>query len=208
MSDHAEKKEIHANAQKEYFRTRVGVFLQPIPQTILARTQKIAESAGLSESSQVLDVGTGTGALICHFLSLGVKEEHITGIDLSDEMLGQARQRYPLVNFIRADILDADTVIGKPQQFDAVFFNACFGNLFNQKLALQKTQALLRQGGSIIISHPMGNRFVKALHDSDPQIVPYLLPDRALLETWAEELKMKLADFVDEPDFYLAKLTG
>jgi len=202
-----EKKETHAEAQREYFRSRISVFLQPIPEEILARTRKIAESAGLNEGSQVLDVGTGTGALIVHFLELGVKQANITGVDLSEEMLKNARERFPEVNFVRADILDADTVIGKANQFDAVFFNACFGNIFDQKLAMAKTNALLRSGGSIIISHPLGKRFVKALHDSDPEIVPHFLSERDLLNIWSKELNMQLAEFIDEPDFYLARLT-
>jgi ubiquinone/menaquinone biosynthesis C-methylase UbiE len=203
----AEKKNSHADAQREYFRSRVSVFLQPIPEEILARTKKIAESAGLNEGSQVLDVGTGTGALIVHFLELGVKQENITGVDLSEEMLKNARERFPKVNFIRADILDADTVIGKANQFDAVFFNACFGNIFDQRLALKKTHAPLRSGGSIIISHPLGKRFVKALHDSDPEIVPHFLPDQTKLQIWASELSMYLSTFIDEEDFYLAQLS-
>ncbi len=202
----AEKKNSHADAQREYFRSHVSVFLQPIPEEILARTRKIAESAGLNEGSQVLDVGTGTGALIVHFLELGVKQENITGVDLSEEMLKNARERFPKVNFIKGDILDADTVIGSANQFDAVFFNACFGNIFDQKLALQKTQALLRSGGSIVISHPLGKRFVKALHDSDPDIVPHFLPEREQLNGWSQELNMQLSEFIDEPDFYLVRM--
>jgi len=126
-------KETHADLQQEYFRTRVGVFLQPIPEEILARTKKIAESAGLNSGSQVLDVATGTGALIVHFLELGVKEKNIVGVDLTDEMLNQARERFPNVQFINADILDSEAEIGRANQFDADFFNACFGNLYDQK---------------------------------------------------------------------------
>ena len=206
MAGSGKGKETHADMQQEYFRSHVGIFLQPIPDEILARTKKIAESADLNASSQVLDVATGTGALVVHFLELGVKPENITGVDLTDAMLNQARERFPQVNFINADILDADTAIGKPNQFDAAFFNACFGNLYDQKLALKKTQKQLRSGGCIIISHPLGKRFVKALHDADPEIVPFLLPEKEQLLQWASELNLKLADFVDEPDFYLAKL--
>ena len=207
MAAAGERKEAQADAQREYFSTRVSVFLQPIPEEILARTQKIAESAGLTAGSQVLDVGTGTGALIVHFLELGVKQQDITGIDLTEEMLKIARERFPHVNFIKADVLDADSVIGEANQFDAVFFNACFGNIFDQKLALQKTHALLRSGGSIIISHPLGKRFVKALHTSDPEIVPHFLPEKDQLNDWGKELAMELAEFIDEPDFYLARLS-
>ncbi len=196
----------HAEAQREYFRSRISVFLQPIPEEILARTQRIAESANLSAGSQVLDVGTGTGALIVHILDLGVKQENITGVDLSEDMLTEARARFPHVKFVKADILDAETVIGKAKQFDAVFFNACFGNIYDQKMALERTHALLSRGGSIIISHPLGKRFVKALHESDPSIVPYLLPERDQLLTWARALKMQLVEFIDQADFYLARL--
>lgn len=206
MSGAGEDKGTHADLQQDYFRSRISVFLQPIPEEILERTQKIAESARLSESSQVLDVATGTGALITHFLSLGVKQENITGVDLSEEMLENARERYPKANFIRADILDVDSFISEPEQFDAVFFNACFGNLFDQKLALKKTKVLTRKNGSIVISHPLGKRFVKALHDSDPKIVPHFLPEEAQLQLWAKDLNMRLAEFIDETDFYLARL--
>lgn len=205
MAAHNEKCK-HADAQREYFRSRISVFLQPIPEEILARTKKIAESANLNAGSQVLDVGTGTGALIVHFLDLGVQQENITGVDLSDDMLKVARERFPHVKFLKADILDADTAIGKAKQFDAVFFNACFGNIYDQKMALEKTQAVLNRNGSIVISHPLGKRFVKALHDSDPSIVPYLLPEKDQLLAWAEDLKMQLVEYVDEPDFYLARL--
>ncbi len=206
MAAAGEKKETHAEAQREYFRSRIAVFLQPIPEQILARTQKIAESAGLNEGSQVLDVGTGTGALIVHFLELGVKQENVTGVDLSEEMLKIARERFPNVKFIKADVLDADTVIGTADQFDAVFFNACFGNIFDQELALQKTHALLRSRGSIVISHPLGKRFVKALHESDPTIVPHFLPEQNKLRKWANDLNMNLSEFIDEDEFYLAVL--
>ncbi len=128
------------------------------------------------------------------------------GASGSDEMMNFARERFPKVNFIKADVLDADTVIGKANQFDAVFFNACFGNIFDQKLALKKTHDLLRSGGSIVISHPLGKRFVKALHDSDPEIVPHFLPEKDQLTEWAKELGMELVEFIDEPDFYLARL--
>ena len=206
MAASGDNKKIHANAQREYFRTRVAAFLQPIPEEIRARTQRIAESADLSKSSKILDVGTGTGAMIAHYLSLGVKEKNITGVDLSSEMLENARKRFPNVNFLKADILDADAVIGSPDQFDAAFFNACFGNLYDQKSALQKTAALIRPKGSIIISHPLGKRFVRALHESDPDIVPFLLPEKDQLQIWAKELNLSIAEYVDEPNFYLVRL--
>lgn len=39
---------------------------------------------------------------------------------------------------------------------DAVFFNAVFGNMHDQRAALLAAAALLRPGGSLVISHPLG----------------------------------------------------
>ncbi len=39
---------------------------------------------------------------------------------------------------------------------DAVFLNAVFGNVFDQRAALLAAALLLRPGGSVVISHPLG----------------------------------------------------
>ncbi|MBC7997983.1 MAG: class I SAM-dependent methyltransferase [Leptolyngbya sp.] len=211
MSETDEPKSSHKVEQTDYFKTRVAVFLAPIPAEILGRTEKIALSVGLTQNTKILDVGTGTGALIAHFLGASVKPENIVGLDLTDAMLENARARFPKVHFICGDVLEVDKVVeGQPvhvlRQYDAVFFNACFGNLFDQQLALEKTSKLLRENGSIVISHPLGSRFVKSLHESDPSIVPFSLPDRMQLDSWAKLLNLKVAEFTDEKDFYLARL--
>lgn len=211
MAETNEPEMLHRVEQTDYFKTRVAVFLAPIPAEILERTEKIAQSVGLTQNSKILDVGTGTGALIAHFLEASVKPENIIGLDLTDAMLQNARARFPEVHFICGDVLDVDKLLeAQPvhilRQYDAVFFNACFGNLFDQQTALEKTSKLLSKNGSIVISHPLGARFVKALHESDPSIVPFLLPDRIQLDTWAKLLNLKVADFIDEKDFYLARL--
>lgn len=211
MPEKHQDENVHKVEQTEYFKNRVNVFLAPIPGDILARTEKIAQCPGLEARTRILDVGTGTGALIKHFLEAGVEAQNIVGLDLTDAMLENARQRFPEVQFICGDVLEVDTVLARlpdtiPRHFDAVFFNACFGNLFDQKLALEKTTALLSEHGVIVISHPLGAHFVKALHESDPAIVPFLLPEREQLEAWADFLHLKIAEFTDEKDFYLARL--
>src|SRR5207245_15029 len=98
------------------------------------RTGLIVAAAGLSAGSTVVDVGTGTGVLIKHFLEEGVCAQDITGCDLSGNMLEEARRRYPDVNFWQGDFVEFD---GPSGSADAVFFNACFGNILDQDRALQ-----------------------------------------------------------------------
>ena len=65
---------------------------------------------------------------------------------------------------------------------------------------------LLAPNGRIVISHPLGNRFVKSLHTNEPHIVPHLLPDKAQLESWSELLTFEVEHFENRDDFYLAIL--
>jgi len=63
---------------------------------------------------------------------------------------------------------------GKP--FDCAIFNACFGNLYDQRRALEAAAQVVRPGGVIIVGHPLGADYVDALRRRDPGVVPHDLP--------------------------------
>ncbi len=193
----------HAALQKSYFDRKVEYFMQPVPAEVERRTRAIVEAAGLAGGSRVLDVATGVGVLIPHILERGVKAGNLMGCDLSEQMLAGARARYPGVFFWLGDFLDFPRSLGP---FDAIFFNACFGNFFDQRSVIDTAVHLADRGGRIVISHPMGSGFVAALHKSEPEIVPHLLPAEDKLSEWARDFRLQLETFRDEPDLYLAIL--
>jgi len=197
------KRHEHDRLQKSYFDQRSDWFKQPIPAEIEERTRLIVEAAELSASSRVLDVGTGTGVLIPHCLACGAQQDNIFGCDLSGRMLTEAKARFPRVTFWQGDILDFPAEHGL---FQAVFFNACFANIFDPERAIKVTSNLLAPAGRIIISHPLGSQFVASLHAQEPEIVPFLLPDRELLSQWCAATGLELAKYRDEPLLYLAVL--
>jgi ubiquinone/menaquinone biosynthesis C-methylase UbiE len=196
-----EKRRTHAELQRVYFDKLAAGFTQPIPADVETRTAKIVEAAGLNANSCVLDVATGTGVLIAHFLRAGVRSENITGCDLSSSMLKQANLLHPGVRFWQGDFFDFPPDQG---QFDAIFFNACFGNFYDVEMAVKQAVLLLAAHGKIIISHPLGARFVAQLHAVEPELVPHLLPDRAQLLQWSSRYNLELDTFVDEQDLYIA----
>ncbi len=202
MTPSADRKS-HDSVQSEYFNERVNFFCQPIPADVQERTKKIVATANLDKDSWVLDVGCGIGALFGHFLEAGVLEENITGCDLSREMLKFAKERFPHAKYFQGDIIDFPANL---PHFDAIFFNACFGNIYDQKAALQKAIALLKPKGVIVISHPLGANFVKGLHENEPHIVPYLLPSKETLTIDSTEIGVRLKTFVDEELCYIACL--
>lgn len=202
----------YIQTQRQYFDQRVDIFRAPVPSAIQDRTRKIVESANLQPTSRVLDVGTGVGVLVAHFLEFGVKPGNIVGLDLSQEMLRGAKSRFPEVFFYQSDI--ADLRLPLPEEFpaniecfDVVFFNACFGNMWNQQEALMAAVHLLDRGGQIVISHPLGSRFVDSLHQNEPHIVPHRLPDQKQLETLCLESKLAIVSSDIRDEFYLVILS-
>lgn len=208
----------YIQTQRQYFDERVEIFRAPVPAAIQDRTRKIVESAGLQPDSRVLDVGTGLGVLVAHFLEFGVKPGNIVGLDLSQEMLRGAKSRFPDVFFYQSDIANLNMPLpaefpeglarldDHAKCFDVVFFNACFGNMWNQQEALMAAVHLLDIGGQIVISHPMGARFVESLHQNEPHIVPHRLPDKKQLETLCLESKLAIASADIRDEFYLVIL--
>lgn len=66
----------------------------------------------LSRGSRVVDVGCGTGRVAAELARRG---HHVTGVDLDESMLEQARARYPGVTWLHADLLDVTaTEVGAP----------------------------------------------------------------------------------------------
>lgn len=62
-------------------------------------------------------------------------------------------------------------------------------------------------GGHILLSHPLGRQWLnKQLHEKDPEMVPHPLPDQASLADMISDLPLRIVDFVDEEEHYMALL--
>lgn len=196
-----ENRRQHNLYQRQVFDKNVEFFRQPIPEDVQRRTQQIVAAAKLKAGDRVLDVGTGTGVLIPHIRRFGVTD--LIGCDLSEPMLAEARKRYPEVQVWCGDVIDFPSQLGP---FDAIFFNAVFGNMWDQRETLSVSAELLAEGGRIIISHPMGAAFAEKLAAEDPKMVPHPLPGKERLADLIRELPLTVETFRDEKDLYLCVL--
>jgi riboflavin kinase len=133
-----------------------------------------------------LDIGTGTGVLLPYFKEEGGMEEgQVVGVDVSEGMLAVAKQRFPRAKFWEGDVLDfAEAWLKEGEEeggregglFDAVFFNACFGNLYDQEGALREVGRVVGREGRVVVSHPLGAAFVDELRRRSPSVVLRSLP--------------------------------
>lgn len=191
----------HNLYQQRTFDESVECFRQPIPEDVQQRTEQIVAAANMKAGDRVLDVGTGTGALIPHIQRRGVR--HIVGCDLSAAMLAEAQKRHPNARFWRGDVVDLPLELGP---FDVVFFNAVFGNMWNQRRALTASLAHLTSNGRIIISHPMGAAFAEQLRIKDPKMVRHPLPNEKRAAELIRDLPLRVQCYRDEERLYLCVL--
>ena len=213
----------HAARQVAAFSQAADFFasVEATPDEVMPNMAAIARAAmaacnNLEGRPRLLDVGTGTGALLPFYEECGIHESDVTGVDLCASMLAHARARFPSATFIEGDFLDVEAdddrvMWSTAEPYDVVVFNAVFGNLYDQSKALAHAAALLRPGGSVVISHPLGAAFVHDLHVSDPTVVPHELPDRlGLTSLLYGAPPLRLTSFTNQVSaggLYLASLT-
>ncbi len=196
-----EKHKEHNIYQKKYFKNNIDVFRGEIPGDVKQRIGAIVAAARLTPQDRVLDVGTGLGVLLPYFQRYNVNE--IVGCDLNPAMLADARRYYPTLTFWCGDFIDFPQKFGL---FDAVFFNAVFGNVWDQRATLKKAATLLYQNGRIIISHPMGAAFAEELHRQDSRMVLHPLPNEEQLNEMIKDLSLKVQLFRSDEDLYISVL--
>lgn len=113
--------------------------------------KRLLEYIELPNSPNVLDLGCGTGRLL-HRLATQFSDLRGTGLDLSQEMLRQARQhnRYPQrLIYIKGN---AESLPFANGQFDAVFNTISFLHYPNPKQVLSEVKRVLTQGGKFYLA--------------------------------------------------------
>ncbi len=191
----------HNQYQKNIFTEAYEEFCKSIPVEVEENLKQIVASVSLLGGEHVLDVGTGTGVLIPYIRKYGSID--IVACDLTQIMLEKAREKHDGVTFWLGDVIDLPSSLGL---FDVVFFNAMFGNVWNQRRILQKITNRLNPDGRICISHPLGSHFVAKLHQDNPRQTPHLLPDQPRLRFLKEGIPLEVLHYYDERDFYLLVL--
>ena len=188
-----EKDRIRFNrAQSESFNGLYDRFLVDLAPDVIERMGRIVAAGAIEPGEVVLDVGTGTGALLPQIHACG--PDRVVVCDLSEKMLEQVAQRYPGVERNHCDICDVDL---PADSVNVVFMNGMFGNIADKPRALQNVARMLRPGGRAVVSHPEGRAYVEQIVRSDPfPITP--LPSGAEAHALFEACGMHVRQYTDE----------
>ena len=104
---------------------------------------------------RILDLGCGTGQLTAQIAEAGAS---VVGVDRSADMIGQARQNYPAIEFKLAEAASFSV----PGPFDAVFSNAVLHWIKDPEPVIANVARHLRPGGRFIAEFG-GKRNIDAL---------------------------------------------
>ena len=130
-------KDFYENIAKHWDATR--------PEYTTAVIEKLA--CILEGAVAVLDVGCGTG-LLCRRLAEKRPTATIHGIDISPEMIDQARVNCPTGTFEAADVAELG-----PACFDAVVSKDVFNHIKDIRQALIRLDAHLNAGGVFVVAN-------------------------------------------------------
>lgn len=78
--------------------------------------------------------------------------------------------------------------------------------LFSIFLRLTFSESVFVSGARIVIGHPLGRQVLEQQRQEFPNCIVSDLPDKMTLEKVAVAHSFEMADFVDEPGFYLTVL--
>jgi len=95
------------------------------------------------QGEKILDLGCGTGDLTKKLNDLGV---NVVGVDKSNNMITEARNKYPHIPFLARDV----TELGYNVAFDAIFSNATLHWVKQPKQALHCIYQSLKPGARFV----------------------------------------------------------
>ena len=114
------------------------------------RSEIFAREGGLRPGQRALEVGCGTGIFLEAAATTGAS---IVALDLSADLLAQARARVAAAGKVRLSLGNAEQMPFRDASFDAAYGSSILHHL-NIDSALAEVHRVLRPGGRIVFTEP------------------------------------------------------
>ncbi|MGA2671039.1 MAG: methyltransferase domain-containing protein [Dehalococcoidia bacterium] len=188
---------------QEYFDQLAPTWDKELTPERLKCLGNIVKELGIKPGYYVLDIGSGTGALLPFLIAELGDEGKIFALDFSAEMLGQAQAKNfpPIVGFAQADVLAIPLA---DNSLDLAICNSVFPHFNDKAKALKEIARVLRDNGRLVICHTMSRAMLNQLHRSVGGVIAHdLLPDESRIRRLIKQAGLKITHFEDSSERYL-----
>ena len=135
----------------------------------------ILTKGAVAKGADVLDVACGTGVLFPDYLEREVSS--VTGIDISNEMLNVAKEKFPQVRLVCDD---AETYDFK-DKYDVIMIYNAFPHFPNPQNLLLNLSKALKDGGRLTVAHGISEKELAECHSGSAKHVSVPLVKKEVL---------------------------
>ena len=167
-----------------------------------SKIEYICRLLDLVGDESVLDIGTGTGVMIPHYLER-LPHGHVTAVDFSEEMIRVASSKYPPSK--RLSYLVSDVCALKSSgSYDAAICYSCFPHFPDPVRAIRALAGTLVRGGKLAIAHSSSKEFINGVHrEGGKEISKDFLPDADIMSELFFQEGIETVFFRDDDDYYI-----
>ena len=190
--------DFETNKMKQFFDEKAGNW-DAVNVHDPKKLSMVAAMAQIPEGGRVLDLACGTGVLFPEILQRNPSE--LLGVDLSSEMISQARKKFgdSRLRLIAADFFDLQET-----GFDVVTIYSAYPHFLDKEKLLRHVWETLKPGGRILVAHTDSRRQINHRHSGGTHVQSV---SSHLGPAW-EESKQFVPYFTvdilaDTPEFYL-----
>ena len=122
--------------------------------------KKVISIANPRINSNFLDMGCGTGWVVCYAANLLKEQGNFVGVDLSEGMIAKAKENsrgLKNVTFYKASVEELPL---ENDYFDNIICTNSFHHYFNPKKVLSEVRRVLKHNGRIYIADPTTDDFI------------------------------------------------
>ena len=135
----------------------------------------ILTKGAVTKGADVLDIACGTGVLFPDYIEREVSS--VTGIDISDEMLKVAKDKFPQVRLICDDAETYDF----QDKYDVIMIYNAFPHFPNPENLLLNLSKNLKDGGRLTVAHGISEKELAKCHSGSARNVSLPLPSKEKL---------------------------
>lgn len=169
------------------------------------QVRRVASRFSLVTDAVILDVGSGTGAMLPRLIEAAGRRGLVCALDYAEEMVRRGRGKFLGREAACFQAAAAEFLPYRDGVFDHVVCFGVFPHLDDREAALREFRRVLRPRGTLIIAHALSSEEIRHHHGKAPPVRHDRLPERAEMMRLLAATGFSVTGLVDEPGCYLCE---